>query len=352
MFCRGTQLKIRDELLTVEGLERKQIEQTRDLRDSQSSIAKQLLSLTQGVQTVVHGNKLAESEIDVMTRNQSHNARKLDNIILSLKELQPTEEIVGNTGVYQASTADVLAKILRAELRQSVIPEMKQIFQLSKASTDLQLERTRRSIDALSGEVGSILNSKHEKPVGTPESDTVAQSPATQVLSKGDTIEESPFLNGTIDKADLRQQSKRVECKRYQWKLRLPIGVFWAAVAVRTKRKTNVAVEAYKIQKQPFSRTYRMTITFVPLQNPIKIKGVEMVYKIKQDHLSTYPEICPTIIPFNIVPDDADVFECVRRRDVDGLKTLLQERRASPSDRDSLGATPLHVGLTLMLLLK
>ena len=81
----------------------------------------------------------------------------------------------------------------------------------------------------------------------------------------------------------------------------------------------------------------------MPTQKLLKLKGLEMRYKIKQDHLSTYLELCPAITFFNGISPDAEVFSCIYEGDVDGRQKLFSERQASPNDRDPNGFTLLHV---------
>jgi len=46
---------------------------------------------------------------------------------------------------------------------------------------------------------------------------------------------------------------------------------------------------------------------------------------------------------YRAVPDNSPIFEFCRKNDVDGIRRLFDERRASPWDTDSGGWTPLHV---------
>jgi hypothetical protein len=48
---------------------------------------------------------------------------------------------------------------------------------------------------------------------------------------------------------------------------------------------------------------------------------------------------------YRAVPNDSPIFELCGKGDVDGVRRLFDERRASPWDTDSEGHTPLHVKL-------
>lgn len=54
--------------------------------------------------------------------------------------------------------------------------------------------------------------------------------------------------------------------------------------------------------------------------------------------------MCPEISTFAIVPDDSKVFKLALDGDIQDLKRLFVAKLGSPTDRDGMGRTPLHVG--------
>ena len=55
------------------------------------------------------------------------------------------------------------------------------------------------------------------------------------------------------------------------------------------------------------------------------------------------PPITPQITPFNVVPDDSAIIQCVRKNDLRGIQTLFDLGAASARDVDSRGTSLLHV---------
>ena len=57
------------------------------------------------------------------------------------------------------------------------------------------------------------------------------------------------------------------------------------------------------------------------------------------------PRISPRLRTFNVVPDDSETINCVKRNDLSGLQTLFDKREASPTDVDSIGFSLLSVSV-------
>ena len=57
------------------------------------------------------------------------------------------------------------------------------------------------------------------------------------------------------------------------------------------------------------------------------------------------PRISPRLRTFNVVPDDSEVINCVKRNDLSGLQTLFDKREASPRDVNSGGFSLLSVSI-------
>ena len=57
------------------------------------------------------------------------------------------------------------------------------------------------------------------------------------------------------------------------------------------------------------------------------------------------PRISPRLTTFNVIPDDSEIINCIKRNDFNGLKTLFDKREASPTDVDSGGFSLLSVSV-------
>ena len=303
----------------------------------------QLNGITQGVLTTITGNSQAGPTMNIVTSNQDRDSRKLDNILSSLSQMRPAESHIGSTGIFQASEIDVITRVLRAESR-IVIPLMEQIFKKYNAITDKKLDSVRRSIDMLGENVGSVLSAMHEKPLGSTKEEDPAQSQDTRVPCRKNPQDPSWDTYNGIAMENLDQKTRRVEKQKYHLGLRLPVGNISITIAIRTKKKGKPMAQAYQTQTQPYSKRYCLIVTFVPSQRLRNMKGFTMLYGIKQNHLSTYPEICPSIIPFNVIPPDAETWQCIIYGDEEGLRRIFTERRASPNDRGPSGPTLIEVG--------
>lgn len=342
MNLRKTQIKLHNELAEVGHLQLNQNECAENLRDGQSSVSMQLSGIMQGIQALV-ADRQTKSMTNVMTSNQSLDSGKLEEVLSSLSQLRLAQRHDHNIGICQASNTDMLTRVVRAQLRDLVIPLMEQRFMKYHADTDRKLDDVRQSMDTLSGEVGNVLNATQVQPLDALDQGGQAQSSDFQVHRRRISANTSFDPYGEIKMPTRNQDKWRNRSNSYQWRLRLPVGAVWVVVAVRTKTKGRSVAQAYKVVTQPFLRRIRITIRFVPSGCLNWMKGFTMLYRIKQDQTSIYPELCPGISMFNTIPKDAEVWSYARENDVDGLRRLFAKRLSSPHNRDSQGRTPLHV---------
>lgn len=336
---RRIQIKLQDDIGDLEDLQRKQVERTEDLHDGQTSISMQLDGITEGLQTSITESSLAKSAINMVAQNQGQDSKKLDSVVSSLCELRFYERDISIQQILQTSVVDTLTRVVRAELRGSVIPHIQREFRASGAKIDRSLEKACQSIDSLSGELGSMIDASQEKSLGF----STGQGNVAHPQEPSKPKDGLQGLQDSITTSSSHPRRKRDTIQRYRWLLNLPFGVVSVTVTISTRKKAQTPAHAYPIQKQPFSREYRFNITYIPSQSLLSLKGVDMLYKVKQDHLSTYPEICPTITFINVVPSDSEIFHYAVANDVESLKRLFAERRASPHDRDPFGQTALFV---------
>ena len=300
----------------------------------------QLDGITQNVGSSTTMNEHLKAAIDSVANHQIQDSQNLENIMSTLTRLQPSQETVDDNTVLDASTVDSLVRIIRTELRGSLIPMIEQTFQKHRVVNDQKLDSVRQAIDLLSADVGRKMSVPQESPHRFIEQEDVAQSQDEVVLSR--TSIDEVFGPSWEETMTPRKQDKRIEYCAYNWRLNLHIGQVWVHVTTRTKKKAQPA-QAYKIQQQPYSRKYNFTISFQPSQYLLIKKGFALLYKMKQDHRSTYPAICPSIAFFNVVPNDADVIRYAESNHLDGLKRLFTQRRASPHDRTPNGTSILQV---------
>ena len=340
---RKTQIKQHNELAEIGALQLRQNECAEDLRNGQSSISAQMTGITQDMQTLIADDSQIRSMMDVMISNQELGSEKLDTILSVLTQLRLAERHGPSIGECQASNIDTATRITRAKLLGFARPQMEQAFKTYHADTDRKLEGVRQSIDRLSGEVGNVLTAMQDKQLDSLDGNGRMQSSNSQVPCRPMPADRPlvPYEENTLPILD--QGKRRSRNMSYHWKLRLPFGVIWVVVAVHTKKKSKSVAQAYKVETQPFSRRIRVTITFIPSTRLLWMKGFAMLYRIRQDQTSIYPEICPGITVFNTISSNAEIWGYTDKNDVDGLKELFAKRLASPHHRSAAGSTPLHV---------
>lgn len=223
-------------------------------------------------------------------------------------------------------------------MRGSMMPLIEQSFRKHNASNEHKLDTINQSLEMLSADVGKMLSvAPDESCCGV----DLAQSQHQEVpMGNGSEHAARDLQEGSTTTA--RKQDRGIRFSRFDWQLKLPIGKLSVRITIRTRNKAKIVAQAYKIQKRPFSRRYHFTLTFQPSEYLLRMRGFMLLYKIKQDHQSTYPVLCPTVTSFNVVQEDADVIRYARCNYIDGLKNLFTERLASPNDRDLSGNTALE----------
>lgn len=88
-----------------------------------------------------------------------------------------------------------------------------------------------------------------------------------------------------------------------------------------------------------------LTVTFIPMERRRTIGICATFINVMSEVRS--PRISPRLRTFNVVPDDSEIINCVKRNDLDGLQTLFDKREASPRDVDSGGFSLLSVSVYL-----
>ncbi|KAL8823279.1 MAG: hypothetical protein Q9191_006003 [Dirinaria sp. TL-2023a] len=336
-----THLKIHSELGKLGSFQQKALEHSDDLQESQNTISLQLIGIKRNVDSSTTDNKHLNAAIGSVVNNQTQDSQKLDNIMNTLTHLQLAKGCIDSDTVRENLTVDLLTRIIRTEIRGSMIPLMEKTFQKCNASNDQKLDGLCQSIDLLSADVGSRLAAHQEQQSCSMDHKDMARSQdqGTHSTENFDT----PYIFPESNTITSPNQDKRIKFWNFGWKMALPIGTFSVRVTLRTKTEAKVIAQAYKIHKGPFSRRYHFAIIFQPAENILRMGGFLLLYKMKQDQQSTYPALCPTVTLFNVIPRDADIFHCIRKNNIDGLKRLLMERKASPNDRDPSGMTVLDV---------
>ncbi|KAI4118195.1 MAG: hypothetical protein LQ345_001699 [Seirophora villosa] len=126
----------------------------------------------------------------LVSAGQNAASEKLDAIVDSLSQIRAGRDYVLSSTVLAASTEDVLARVVRAELQRVIMPTVKQCFNSLRGDSETQLKEIRRKIDEMALQVGSKFADMKQETVDPPRNSLLSTSPE-------DRIGESPFSRKT-----------------------------------------------------------------------------------------------------------------------------------------------------------
>ena len=290
--------------------------------------------------------------VQPISDNQAEVRDKLNDISAMIRT---SEGHMQSCNTLQATSIDVICRMLRAELPSVVMPIVEEHLNPYKANHNAQLEAIRKCLDRIVSDSGHLS-------VGKPASfDDQAgnQSPA---VDRHDTeIPIDKFIPCTQHPATttdymidaVRPATSESNHVAQSWTLlwrrtrsfKWPIGVLIVHVSLSCCRSpgTRREFEAFANFPPPLTRySSFVSITFRPAPSLLITRGISLECKRQQDQRGFY-QICPMLATFAIIPDDAEAFQCVERNDVDGLRALFDAGLAAPTDRDAQLGSLLHV---------
>ena len=86
-----------------------------------------------------------------------------------------------------------------------------------------------------------------------------------------------------------------------------------------------------------------LTVTFVP-KDYRRTMGLCATFIDMMSEVNG-PRISPRLRTFNVVPEDSEIINCIKRNDLNGLQLLFDKREASPTDVDPKGFSLLSVSV-------
>ena len=320
-------------------------ENTKNLRDAlvsgNASLHADINTLTQTSQALLPAQESIKSNLavlhDTMSTGQDIVIQKLDTM----------SQMLQSSTILTASTEDVLARLVRAELRRVIPPAVQQCFAKFKGSHDSQDEEIKKMIDEMAYQLGSRAGGNQQHDVepchGSLPETTIAPthmpqdsidlatpiSPATAVLGRSN----SNYQN--------RPRSLHHQKWSCSWTFHWRIGTLRVIVSTTvTKRRESPDYRVGGFVSP--QKSYQVTVQFIPAQSLIQLRGLELSVGNRQDQRGYY-QICKFLSTFAVVPSDAEVFRFVRENNIDGIQDLFQRRLAAPSDRNIFGSTLLMV---------
>lgn len=340
---------IREELRKVDTASSGQLEEAKstifqrlnDITRIESENGAELLTALDGIRTQV--------------KPISHDHAKIMN---KLNDISATGRLIENhmqsCNTLEAISMDAMCRMFRAELISVVIPTMETYLDSYKANHSAQLEDIRKTLNQMVSDFGHFSVNKstgddqveNQSPAASfhdadVPNDAFAPRPPHPVKTTNKLFSAvksvTPDSNHAVQKWNLLW--------RRTWTFRWPIGVTMIQVSLSRYRPpgTRRIFEAFVDPHSPVTRysTY-VSISFRPAPSLIIGRGISLTCKGQQDQRGFY-QICPMLATFAVIPDDAEIFQCIERDDVDGLRVLFDAGLAAPTDRDVSHRSLLHV---------
>ncbi len=279
---------------------------------------------------------------------------KLDAIQISLSQVQADRSHVRSSTILSAPTADVLARMFRAELLRVMVPTVQQCFDTLKKNPDQRLDEMMGKINEMAQQLGSLSDEPAEDRF-KPSPDRLTEYCREPTHNQEDltdlTVSCNPGMAAFgVAKRQTKIRGRRIRHWRRSWQFRWTIGTLCVTVSTTTtSRKTS---PKFSIGEIPFQQNEcQVLIEFIPAQSLVQLRGLTLSVTNTQDQRG-YPQIGPFISTFAVVPLRADIMRYALNNNVEGIRYLFEMGLAAPSDRTENGMTPLMVYLVLHKLLR
>ena len=236
-----------------------------------------------------------------------------------------------------------MERILRADLEGVVLPKIQNQLATFKADTEAKLIAVRQTTDDMAQKLESCMRKFDQDRSFRSGNSSTGHFTRVGFRENAGTGAPNPLML-TPDSNDILPASHAVQQWKKSWVFRWRIGTLWVTLVSRTEHSATPTSGMQQIRQSRSSRTtYAVFIEFLPVQFLIKIRGVSIAYTSEAFN-RRYSVLWPNLTTFAVIPDDSLVMKYAEENDVEGLRQVLIERRAAPSDRNLKGETPLHVG--------
>ncbi|KAL8880193.1 MAG: hypothetical protein Q9198_002349 [Flavoplaca austrocitrina] len=309
---------------------RKHEDDTKTLQDllisGNAGLHADLTNLTQTFQALLPAQEAFRSGLDslndAVSTGQSILNTRLEDISTTWSCISVRNNHLESSTIVVAPSEDVLAR--------AIMPTVQQCLEKLKASPDPQLDDIRKKIGVMPPSSWSSTPSRSQSHI---HQDSV------------DLINPCDLRDSTFGASQHQNQAKSRLYKRWlcSWGFRWTIGGLFVTISTSvTKRSTSPDYSTSGFV--PSQKACRITVTFTPAISLYQFRGLQLSVKNTRDQRG-YNQICPFLSTFAVVPSDAEVIECARMNDVEGLQSLFQRGLAAPSDRDKGGRTPLMIAV-------
>ena len=274
---------------------------------------------------------------------------RLEQILRRLTRAQIDQRTLKSDTTFQATSTEVMTRIVRAELRRVIPPLVEECLDPYKSNQLAQLEGIRKDLDQIVSDLGYLsvkeaacnheTDQKLESALRAPEllKDTYFSHHKSSAEGTGESFD--VVIRG--DQSHNSDGPLWTLMWRRSWSFCWPIGVLTVYISA-SRCRSPAQVRAFADCNGSTRYSYSVSIDFRPALSTILARGISLKYKSQQDQRGFY-ERCPMLTTFAIVPDNADVFRCVDDGDVEALKELFAAGLAAPTDRKDDMTSLLHV---------
>lgn len=338
-----------------------------DLHQSDTATGSQLVEAKSSILQRLDEAARVESDKFTEQANTLHEIRLLaepisDNHTKTMVKLEDlTAAMRVNEGrlqsitTFQATSIDVMSRVVRAELTGVVMPKVEEYLDSYKSHHSSQLKEIRRNLDQIASELGRSSVGEHSINV---EQDSEGVISDLHVSDLGDAAflphhEPSNETMGLLSSENSNNLPVAQSWSRIwgqSWSFRWPIGILMVHISASQRKIPSVRREyqAFSVSKLPLKRhAYSVSIDFHPAPGLLMKRGLSIKCNRRQDHRGFY-QISPKLSTFAIVPEVSDVFLCVTDNDIRGLRKLFAAGFAAPTDRNEFSWSLLHVSTCLV----
>ena len=215
-----------------------------------------------------------------------------------------------------ADNADILARILRAELKQQLEPVLQEV--------DGAREQIEQLVLAISARANyqAIFQTTAESTTGF-ESHDGAQRKKPDLINEVDGTGPSTLAVNNRAGSPIH---KEIPLFTYSYYMATKLGKL--TINLRTYRLRNVIISSQ-------TRFFRLRVTFIP-RPWLCSRGFSALYSSGPNSHGYY-DICPSIMPFRIISEDSPIMDLIRADDVIGFRSLVAQGQLSLREQSECG---------------
>ena len=291
---------------------------------------------------------------ETSANNHAVTVGKLDSITSVVGSIQNSQVHQQSNTIFESASTELLARVIRAEMRRSVMSIVEDHLNPYKSSQDAQLKGIKTNLEQLSLALGRLSSTAPTS--GSPKnpSKNVDASTTTDGVNVRPAFGEHPSAypdTSSFEEAGMAYRGSDLgvywtELWTHTWTFRWPVGVLTVTMmsGYLKSLSSRTVCQAYgACTPAPKYYTYHVSLDF-RLSGPfLTNRAFSITCGSRRDQQGFYL-ISPNISTYAVIPWDAEVFSMIVDQNVEGLRVLFSTGLAAPTDRDPNGLSLLHVG--------